>query len=59
MIPSTNHSQSGFLTDMNGGKVCYHLKKGDLSGIQMGPRQMKALELGCAAMALNKVSALA
>jgi ribonuclease HI len=38
------------------GKLRYHLKKGDSSGIQMGPRQMKALELGCAAMALNKVS---
>jgi hypothetical protein len=55
-----NKSFTAWLPDRSEwGKGMLPLKKGDSSGIQMGPRQMKALELGCAAKASNKASALA
>jgi hypothetical protein len=41
-----NHSRSGYLIDVNGAGELYPVGKCDSSGIQMGPRQMKALEPG-------------
>jgi hypothetical protein len=44
-----NPSLSGFLTGVSGKKGLGPTEKGDVSGTQMVPRQIKARELGCTA----------
>jgi hypothetical protein len=56
---SINHSLSGNVIEVNARGVFHTWEKGDSSGIQMGPRQMKAQEPACTAMAWDKVLALA
>jgi hypothetical protein len=47
-------SQLGFLIEVNWKVILHLLRKEGSSGTQMGPRQMKVLELVCAAMAPSK-----
>jgi hypothetical protein len=49
-MSTINLSQSGFLT-CEWERGFMPIKKGALSATQIYPRQMKALELGCMAMA--------
>jgi hypothetical protein len=44
---------------VSGKEVLYLLRKGDSSGLHMGPRHIKELELECMAMARGKSLALA
>jgi hypothetical protein len=50
-----NPSRSDFLIEVNGKKGFNLIKKGDCSGLQMVPRQTKALNLGCTAMQQRKL----
>lgn len=53
-ICSISHSMLNFLIGTSGKEVIYLTKKGDAFDIQMDPRQMKVLELGCMVMAQGR-----